>query len=810
MRWNKRQNSPERNIVCICAGAVFTAGVAACLLRGLFFTGEMYPFLTVWFALCGLLFAPVLAVFELHKRTDGRGQEFGSPVVKKAALTLLGCPLAILVLYAWSGLRGPISAQGTLDELLRWGFYASFAVLAYFCSGYRQGARLLGAMWHAMGLAISLSALLAVCVGFKLPYAVAYTSAPEVSATGARLAGLLEYPNTFGAVMAVFLLERLFAAAPLMESAKSRPSAIKQSAVTGMYGMLPLFPYAAALLLSESRGAWLSAAFAGAAVLLWKRQLCAPLLLAGAAPMAAAALLYRQLARAGLAVEPGPGLLLLAGLWGAALLGGAWLCRRRRVAAGGGCAARVALAAAVWTAAGSAVLLQVRERITGPSSTVAARGLLYRDAWKLAAEAPWLGRGGGTWRSSYLAAQSRPYVGSQVHNGYLDLLLNLGGAGLAILLLLLAAAGCLVAAAAPRLLPSLLALALHSAVDFDWSYGLMWLLLFLLPALARAEKLHSAAAGEPPQLPISAKSPPVPGGLERAAAVVGPTRSVTFPLSPARGPVTCTSSQLPASAKSPPVPGGPGRSASAPDVFPVAANPVSVAASPELTPVPPMCMLVPVFTMPLRPWRAAAVTLLCSVALALFILSFQAMKGETLYMQAAGTLQVKDRIALLQQSLQWNPRDPMTAAALSRMVPVNQGRDLLLKSLKYSPENAVIKWELAKRALEGDHPGTALYWVRKSQQLDVFNAVKRIKAAEGMLDMSVRRLREGDWISARLSAEAGLELLRQYHLLGEREIGKGIQHNDRRFGNRQEAEGLGLRLRGVRSEAWHLETAIRL
>ncbi|MGN7765121.1 O-antigen ligase family protein [Paenibacillus sp. 22594] len=810
MRWNKRQNSPDLNIVYVCAGAVFTAGVAACLLRGLFFTGEMYPFLTVWFALCGLLFAPVLAVSELHKRTDGRGQEFGIPVVKKAALTLLGCLLAILVLYGWAGLRGPISAQGTLDELLRWGFYASFAVLAYFCAGYRQGARLLGAMWHMMGMAISLSALLAVCAGFKLPYAVAYTSAPEVSATGARLAGLLQYPNTFGAVMAVFLLERLFAAAPLMESAKPGTSAVKQSVATGVYGMLPLFPYAAALLLSESRGAWLTAAVAGAAVLLWKRQLCAPLLLAGAAPMAAAALFYRQLARAGLAVEPGPGLLLLAGLWGAALLGGAWLCRRRRVAAGGGNAARVALAAAVWTAAGSAVLLQVRERITGPSSTVAARGLLYRDAWKLAADAPWLGRGGGTWRSSYLAAQSRPYVGSQVHNGYLDLLLNLGGVGLAVLLLLLVAAGWLVAAAAHRLLPSLLALALHSAVDFDWSYGLMWLLLFLLPALARAEKLHSAVAGKPPKLPASAESPPVPGVSGRPAAVAGPTGSVIFSLSPARGPATCNTPQLHASAKPPPVPGGPGRSASAPDVFPVASNPVSVAISPELTSVPPMCMRVPVFTMLLRLWRVAAVSLLCSMALALFILSFQAMKGETLYIQAVGTSQNRERIVLLRQSLHWNPRDPMAAAALSRMLPGNQGRDLLLKSLKYSPENAVLNWELAKRALEGNHPGTALYWVRRGQQLDVFNAAKRIEAAEGMLDMSVRKLREGDWISARQSAEAGLELLRQYRLLGERESGKGIQHNDRRFGNVQEAEGLGLRLRGARSESWHLEAAIRL
>lgn len=88
------------------------------------------------------------------------------------------------------------------------------------------------------------------------------------------------------------------------------------------------------------------------------------------------------------------------------------------------------------------------------------------------------GARGETWRSSYLAAQSRPYVGSQVHSGYLDILLNLGFAGLAAILLMLLAAGWLLAKSSPRLLPPFLVIVLHSAVDFDWSYGLIWLLLF--------------------------------------------------------------------------------------------------------------------------------------------------------------------------------------------------------------------------------------------------------------------------------------------------------------------------------------------
>ncbi|KAI7260919.1 hypothetical protein KC345_g9940, partial [Hortaea werneckii] len=423
-------------------------------------------------------------------------------------MLLPGCSLGILILYGIHALQGSLSSQGTLNELLRWGLYASFALIALCAAGTRRGRYILAAVWHFLGITISLSALLAVCGRLPLPYAVAYSQSPEVSATGARLAGLLQYPNTFGAVMAVFLLERLFAAAYSMEkSGAGRAGAAVRGSTAGGAGratasaaawisalrLLPLFPYAAALLLSESRGAWLAAAAAGAAALLWKRQLCAPLLLAGAAPVAGAALLYRQLARTGLAVMPLPGLLLLAGLWAGALLAGLWVHRRGSRAAGGR-AAMLALAAAGWTAAGSAVLMHVRARITGPSPTAGARGLMYRDAWKLAAEAPWLGRGGETWRQSYLAAQSRPYVGSQVHSGYLDILLNLGIAGVAAVLLLLLAAGWLISKASPRLLPPLLVIVLHSAADFDWSYGLMWLLLFLLPAWALGEAKHRSAA----------------------------------------------------------------------------------------------------------------------------------------------------------------------------------------------------------------------------------------------------------------------------------------------------------------------------
>lgn len=393
----------------------------------------MYLFLTVWFGLCGVLLGSVLiymavgrgAGLRLHKvdpklsggylnrtqieeqserreNTRELADNIGGGRGRLAVWGLLSGCLLLCLLYAIHALGSPVSAQGTLNEMLRSGFYTSFVIFALLAARTRRGGALLAAVWHLLGITISLSALLAVCGGLPVPYAVAYTESPGVSATGARLAGLLQYPNAFGAVMAVYLLERLFAAAYSFRREDSQGGAgisavrasvggagevgvetagagnnsvrasvsgegevgtegvnagnnwvcagvggvdesvaetagagnnVVRSGVSGVgesgesgagdagssakltrtwsashwlraARLLPLFPYAAALLLSESRGAWLAAAAASAAALLLKRQLFVPLLITGAAPVAAAALLYRQLARSGLAAEP--------------------------------------------------------------------------------------------------------------------------------------------------------------------------------------------------------------------------------------------------------------------------------------------------------------------------------------------------------------------------------------------------------------------------------------------------------------------------------------------------------------------------
>ncbi|WP_342437242.1 O-antigen ligase family protein [Paenibacillus sp. FSL L8-0436] len=910
-------------MVFVGTGLVLAAVTAGVLLRGLFFAGEMYPFLTVWYLMCAVFPGLWLIAASLRGPSASLLSIYGNRRANRsAAALLLICPLAILALYGIHWHRGPLSAQGNLNELLRCGLYASFAFCAYYCAGHRWGARFLNAVWSLLGMLISISALLAVCGGLNLPFAIAYSTSTEVSATGARLGGLLEYPNAFGAVMAVFLLERLFALAAcrdaaetdkkrgkvqwpdegsavrgapvlpkeayaglgntqgereegceteegrtrssrgrardenreeqhvsedartrcwlgraytevmreerhvvedkklsssrgrayreveqekgreedeqtlartvaLVEQEHGEPAAIISNAKL-LLRMLPLFPYAAALLLSESRGAWLAAACASAAVLLWKRRLLAPLLAAGAAPLAAAALLYRQLARAGLAVEPLPGLLLLAGLWAGALLAGLWLYRRSISAAGGVRAAMLVLAAAGWTAAGTAVLVQVSERITGPSMTVAARGLYYRDAWKLAAEAPWLGRGGETWRYSYLAAQSRPYVGSQVHSGYLDFLLNLGIVGLAAVLLLLLAAGWVVGAAAPRLLPPLLVIALHAAVDFDWSYGLTWLLLFLLPALALAEVRQEAenssgttAVKAAPGIAVI----PSAGGILSNAAV---NKCLTASESGTRATFSAVTT-------------GPDASYQARDFLPAAAH----ANSPGTKRFPRLLsraqrlrLRLCHFVLNRRVRAATAAVCTGCLCLALSLLSFQLMKGAELHRVAAREPDPAGSIALLRQSLEWNPREPRAVVSLSRLLPDREAMDLLTGSLAYAPEDAAVQWEIAERSINGSNPGEALHWIRRSLKADVYNTAKRVKAIEGILDMSQRRLIAGDRAGGTASAAAGLDLLHQFRLQADSECRKGQQHNDRRFGFTAEAEALELRLRKVLAAAY--------
>ena len=316
-----------------------------------------------------------------------------------------------------------------MKEIILWGSYGSFAIVAWRTCRTGPGLRIMHAGWHLLGAVLCGSALLAVYGLMELPYGIYHTADADISATGARLGGLLQYPNTFGAVMAAFCW--------------SGCSRCRPSCGTGRHA--PRSGCAAAACALHRRAApdgvarrWLAAALACAAGFAKERRALAPLLVAAAAPVASAALLYRQLADARLAPAVLPGLLWLAGLWAGGVLAGLLLCRWRHSVARAALRRARALGAAALLAAAAvaAILHQVQDRTLGGAATLSARRLMYSDAWQLARSSPWLGRGGETWRQSYLAIQSQPYVGAEVHNGYMDILLNTGVIGLLLVLIL--------------------------------------------------------------------------------------------------------------------------------------------------------------------------------------------------------------------------------------------------------------------------------------------------------------------------------------------------------------------------------------
>ncbi|WMT40341.1 O-antigen ligase family protein [Paenibacillus sp. D2_2] len=411
-----------------------------------------------------------------------------------------------------------LSAYATMVATLEWLFYALLGLAMYrlVMDNRERGRKFIqqGLSWTAWLL--SLSAVGSVLGVVTVPYAILRTGDSEVSFIGARLGGLLQYPNTFGAVAAALLLERLLLLVRRPGSDFTRSAGWK-----GQLGGAQVLLLLLCLLLTESRGAYIAGAIGWAAG--W-------MLLRGAERrrfvrhsgvfLAAAALLARQLSAAQLAPSPLPGLLLLAAVMAAALALSGHAHRSGR--AHGAAAARDSSGPfmAAWGVGKNACIKALALSVTGLClllaftpllarglrfATLTARWNMYADAWKLFLRSPWIGRGGDTWRLSFRSVQSRPYVGNEVHSGLIDIALDLGLIGLIIVLIWLGAIVWQLLRshrARNSLLPSLTVLILHSMFDFDMSYGLYWVLIFMLAAAAFVPQASSQEVVTPQHLEV--------------------------------------------------------------------------------------------------------------------------------------------------------------------------------------------------------------------------------------------------------------------------------------------------------------------
>ena len=341
----------------------------------------------------GAGFGMLLLLMMAAKRHDGiqgrgipgTGTILGLVNLDKGLRVVLGCICGMILMYVLHGIGRPLSGRHDEGDHPV-GKLCLFTAVAWRISRTGDGLRLMQIGWHLLGAVLCGSALLAVYGLLELPYGIYHTADADISASGARLGGLLQYPNTFGAVMAAFLLERLFALPPVL---RSRTGTQRAAAAAAAALHCRAAPDGVARRLARG-------ALACAAGFAKERRAFAPLLVAAAAPLASAALLYRQLADAKLA--PATARPAVAGRAlgrrrprrPAAVPLAAGRGPRRRYAAPGALGAAALLAAA----AGALILHQVQDRTLGGAATLSARRLLYSDAWQLARSSLWLGREG--------------------------------------------------------------------------------------------------------------------------------------------------------------------------------------------------------------------------------------------------------------------------------------------------------------------------------------------------------------------------------------------------------------------------------
>lgn len=129
------------------------------------------------------------------------------------------------------------------------------------------------------------------------------------------------------------------------------------------------------------------------------------------------------------------------------------------------------------------------------TGSVLGRSEMYGDALKIIQDHMLIGVGGEGWKILYPIYQSSPYYSGEIHNGYLELVLDIGILGFLVFLSVLAI---FIASLFIKrnnveesidvfcvaCISALSMLFLHGFLDFNFSFGTVWLIVFWLLAMS--------------------------------------------------------------------------------------------------------------------------------------------------------------------------------------------------------------------------------------------------------------------------------------------------------------------------------------
>ncbi|MGG6433532.1 O-antigen ligase family protein [Anoxybacillus sp. D401a] len=135
--------------------------------------------------------------------------------------------------------------------------------------------------------------------------------------------------------------------------------------------------------------------------------------------------------------------------------------------------------------------ITIQRRLSFNLDTLTDRILYWKDAWSEWESFIWTGLGGKAWKFIMYRAQSFPYLSSELHNGYLNLLVEIGMVGTLYILFLIALAGTkLWQQRATEFAPFTFLIA-HAIIEFTFSFPVIIMAVLMLVSSGIQEKYSS-------------------------------------------------------------------------------------------------------------------------------------------------------------------------------------------------------------------------------------------------------------------------------------------------------------------------------
>jgi tetratricopeptide (TPR) repeat protein len=445
--------------------------------KGLYFITNFYGISII----IGILLLVVIAHFFLYK--------------EKWDIKRMGMVFLLPLCYLYS-LPGAVSSQEATDSLIRWTTYASFFVLLYWSTKKTGIHKMMPLMFQTTGIWISINMLLVYSgiIDYK-----------GILVSG-RFAGVFQYPNTFAMVMGVYILFSLIMLTRskldikyiLLYSLPQVPYIICfiQAYSRGMLLVLPLVWLVGLLLISVKKQVeYMAYSFIGFALGLVLYQFVSSsnktyFILLIIMSLFFSAFIYvfkRFVFNRFLSFVVVKGLLskkyiqlviplciIILGLAGILDIKNHGLLYK--------------------SIPGD--LQQRIDSISLNAGTAKERYIFAEDALQFSKDAPLVGSGGGSWKVVFKEYQQNPYSSSRVHNGYLEWLVDTGWIGIILFILVFSyylqkVFRSLLQTEENQLqvasFAGLMIIFIHSAIDFNFSFGTVWFIVFwlLMKALPR-------------------------------------------------------------------------------------------------------------------------------------------------------------------------------------------------------------------------------------------------------------------------------------------------------------------------------------